>query len=84
MKANAPLEKSLLIEDHLEGWRPEELRMRSDGVNFEGKNEIFYKQSRFSSRIFRADGRLVSMSGDFCTNNAQAPSLFSNETSGRI
>ena len=26
-----------------------------------------------SSRIFRADGRLVNMSEDFCKNNAQAP-----------
>ena len=39
--------------------------------------------SNLSSRIFRADGRLVNMSGDFCTNNAQAPSLFSNVTSRR-
>ena len=31
-------------------------------------------------RVFRADGRLVNMSGVFCTNNAQAPSLFSNVT----
>ena len=28
----------------------------------------------------RADGRLVNMSGVFCVNNAQAPSLFSNVT----
>ena len=30
------------------------------------------------SKVLRADGRLVNMSGVFCTNNAQAPSLFSN------
>ena len=33
-----------------------------------------------SSKVLRADGRLVNMSGVFCTNNAQAPSLFSNVT----
>ena len=32
------------------------------------------------SKVLRADGRLVNMSGVFCTNNAQAPSLFSNVT----
>ena len=32
------------------------------------------------SKVFRADGRLVNMSGVFCTNNAQAPSLFSHVT----
>ena len=31
-------------------------------------------------KVLRADGRLVNMSGVFCTNNAQAPSLFSNVT----
>ena len=33
-----------------------------------------------SSKVLRADGRLVNMPGVFCTNNAQAPSLFSNVT----
>ena len=32
------------------------------------------------SKVLLADGRLVNMSGVFCTNNAQAPSLFSNVT----
>ena len=36
-----------------------------------------------TSRTFRADGRLVNMSGVFCPNNAQAPSLFSNVASRR-
>ena len=31
-------------------------------------------------KVLWADGRLVNMSGVFCTNNAQAPSLFSNVT----
>ena len=41
--------------------------------------EIF-AGTKFSSKVLRADGRLVNMSGVFCTNNAQAPSLFSNVT----
>ena len=41
----------------------------------------FIKQIQYNtSKVLRADGRLVNMSGVFCTNNAQAPSLFSNVT----
>ena len=43
-------------------------------------DEIFSEKSEGSSKVLRADGRLVNMSGVFCTNNAQAPSLFSNVT----
>ena len=37
-------------------------------------------ETYLESKVLRADGRLVNMSGVFCTNNAQAPSLFSNVT----
>ena len=33
-----------------------------------------------TTKVLRADGRLVNMSGVFCRNNAQAPSLFSSVT----
>ena len=41
---------------------------------------IFHFFEELSNKVLRADGRLVNMSGVFCTNNAQAPSLFSNVT----
>ena len=48
------------------------------------KEEIFVSEkfrTLKTSRVFRADGRLANISEFFRTNNAQAPSLFSNVTS---
>ena len=42
--------------------------------------EYFAMLFFFLNKVLQADGRLVNMSGVFCTNNAQAPSLFSNVT----
>ena len=41
---------------------------------------FFFFMLNMTNKVLRADGRLVNMSGVFCTNNAQAPSLFSNVT----
>ena len=68
---------------YLNVWPPTKKDILGMGEGFLKWFFAFYSGQIFLSRIFRANGRLVSMPGDFCTNNAQAPSLFSNVTSRR-
>ena len=43
----------------------------------------FFFSAGFLSRVYQADGRLVNISEVFRTDNAQAPSRFSNVTSSK-